>query len=61
MKLISPWIFKLIIKINIYRDRLRTAVNILGDSIGAGIVNHLCRDELNKLNEEDIENQIEIA
>jgi hypothetical protein len=40
---------------------LRTAVNILGDSIGAGIVNHLCRDELNKLNEEDVENQIEIA
>lgn len=61
MKLIGVWIFKLIIKINIYRDRLRTAVNILGDSIGAGIVNHLCRDELNKLNEEDIENQIEIA
>lgn len=61
MKLIGLWIFKLIIKINIYRDRLRTAVNILGDSIGAGIVNHLCRDELNKLNEEDIENQIEIA
>ncbi|CAF0984124.1 unnamed protein product [Didymodactylos carnosus] len=27
-------------------DRVRTSVNILGDAIGAGIVDHLCKDDL---------------
>ena len=35
------------------RDRLRTAVNILGDSIGAGIVAHLCRNDLDQMNNEE--------
>lgn len=29
-----------------YRDRLRTSVNVLGDSFGAACVAHLSRDEL---------------
>lgn len=28
------------------RDRLRTTINVLGDSLGAGIVEHLSRAEL---------------
>lgn len=27
-------------------DRIRTSVNILGDGIGAGVVDHLVREEL---------------
>ena len=30
------------------RDRFRTTVNVLGDSIGAGVVEHLSRDDLRK-------------
>lgn len=29
-----------------FRDRIRTAINVLGDSYGAGIVAHLSRQEL---------------
>ena len=34
-------------------DRCRTTINVIGDSIGAGIVNHMCKDELEKI--EDLE------
>merc|ERR1712117_865917 len=30
-------------------DRFRTAINVLGDSIGAGIVYHLSKDELDQM------------
>jgi len=34
------------------RDRIRTSVNVLGDSFGAGIVDHLSRAELAKMDAE---------
>ena len=29
-----------------YRDRFRTAINVLGDAYGAGLIAHLSREEL---------------
>lgn len=39
------YIFNLLLLFN--RDRFRTAVNVEGDSIGAGIIAHMSRNELN--------------
>ncbi|XP_023247318.1 excitatory amino acid transporter 1-like [Copidosoma floridanum] len=36
----------LILAIDWLLDRCRTTVNVVGDSLGAGIVNHLSRNEL---------------
>jgi len=33
-------------------DRIRTSVNVLGDSYGAGIVYHLCKAELQQQDDE---------
>lgn len=30
-----------------FRDRVRTVVNVLGDALGAGIVNHISQSDLN--------------
>lgn len=43
-----------------YRDRMRTSVNVVGDSFGAGIVYHLSKAELDNIDSqhkghEDIE------
>ena len=35
-----------------FRDRIRTSINVLGDAFGAGIVHHLCKDDLEKLDME---------
>ena len=32
--------------ISLCRDRIRTAINVMGDAFGAGIVEHLSRDDL---------------
>lgn len=34
------------------RDRIRTSINVLGDGYGAGIVYHLSKDELDKMDQE---------
>merc|ERR1712244_44257 len=39
----------LILAVDWLLDRFRTAINVLGDAIGAGIVYHLSRDELSKM------------
>ena len=40
----------------LFRDRIRTSVNILGDGIGAGVVDHLVRQELGPIDLEEGEN-----
>ena len=35
-----------------HSDRIRTSINVLGDAFGAGIVYHLCRDDLEKIDME---------
>lgn len=39
------------------RDRFRTCVNVMGDALGAGIVEHLSRDEI-KFSEFDTSEEI---
>lgn len=41
------------------RDRIRTSVNVLGDAYGAGIVHHLCKDDLEKADLEVVKEQAE--
>lgn len=38
-----------------FRDRFRTAINVLGDSFGAGIVEHLSRNDLEEFDRLNIE------
>ncbi|XP_065319248.1 excitatory amino acid transporter-like isoform X4 [Gordionus sp. m RMFG-2023] len=42
----------LIVAVDWLLDRIRTSVNVLGDGIGAGIVDHLSRAELDKIDAE---------
>ncbi|KAF0295201.1 Excitatory amino acid transporter 1 [Amphibalanus amphitrite] len=54
----------LILAVDWLLDRFRTTINVLGDSLGAGIVNHLSKRELEKMGAHDgdvikVENGIE--
>lgn len=35
-----------------FSDRIRTSINVMGDAIGAGIVDHMCRKELRDIDAE---------
>ncbi|XP_013416243.1 excitatory amino acid transporter 1-like [Lingula anatina] len=41
---------QLVLTVDWFLDRLLTSVNVLGSAIGAGIVGHLSRHDLNKMN-----------
>lgn len=48
----------LILAIDWLLDRFRTAVNVLGDAYGAGIVHHLSRADLERMDHEDREMEV---
>ncbi|KAK6179699.1 hypothetical protein SNE40_012004 [Patella caerulea] len=48
----------LILAIDWLLDRFRTAINVIGDSIGAGILNHIFRNTLSSLSEGQIDDAI---
>ena len=47
----------MILSVDWLLDRFRTAINVLGDSIGAGIVSHLSQKELKEVVEMDEDNE----
>ncbi|XP_013412720.1 excitatory amino acid transporter 1 [Lingula anatina] len=52
---------QLIVAIDWFLDRFRTMVNVMGDSIGAGIVAHLSRKELEEVALEEQQNADRVA
>ncbi|XP_064489916.1 excitatory amino acid transporter-like [Ornithodoros turicata] len=50
-----------IIAVDWMLDRLRTSINVLGDAFGAGIVYHLSKDELDKMDAEHARLEMELS
>ena len=48
----------LILAVDWLLDRFRTAINVLGDSLGAGIVYHMSKKELEKMDHEAVEDVV---
>ncbi|XP_013787025.1 excitatory amino acid transporter-like isoform X2 [Limulus polyphemus] len=51
----------MIVAVDWLLDRIRTSINVLGDAFGAGIVDHLCKKELEKIDAEHARLEMEIA
>ncbi|XP_013775022.1 excitatory amino acid transporter-like isoform X2 [Limulus polyphemus] len=51
----------MIVAVDWLLDRIRTSINVLGDAFGAGIVDHLCRGELEKIDAEHARLEMEMA
>jgi len=49
----------LILAVDWLLDRFRTVVNVMGDAIGAGIVYHLSKKELEELDTKNINEAVE--
>ncbi|GAA42453.2 glutamate synthase [NADH] [Clonorchis sinensis] len=50
----------LILAVDWMLDRIRTSINVMGDAVGAGIVDHLCRKEL-EAKDAEIERELDEA
>ncbi|XP_011502212.1 PREDICTED: excitatory amino acid transporter-like [Ceratosolen solmsi marchali] len=51
----------LLFAVDWFLDRIRTSINVLGDGFGAGIVYHLSKDELNKIDDHKQMDGLEIV
>lgn len=49
----------LILAVDWLLDRFRTVVNVMGDAIGAGIVYHLSKKELEELDTKNVNEAVE--
>ncbi|XP_062587018.1 excitatory amino acid transporter 3-like [Saccostrea cucullata] len=48
---------RLVLALDWFLDRFRTAVNVLGDSFGAGIVDHLSRQDLDEMDKKSLKDE----
>lgn len=51
----------LIYTIDWFLDRLRTSINVWGDLLGAGIVNHLSKKEVEDMEKRELEKEGRVA
>ncbi|XP_076332804.1 excitatory amino acid transporter-like isoform X2 [Tachypleus tridentatus] len=51
----------MIVAVDWLLDRIRTSINVLGDAFGAGIVDHLCKEDLQKMDAEHARLEMEMA